>query len=420
MYTLDFQDETGTSTIEFNLCEETARRCPDMVGDHANIINSVGTCNHLSRVIMEGEQKPGTLSLISETNPGLGVVMNYEGGNMCNETSHFSLQVQINCNANLDKTTYALDKESLKNPCDPRVIMNSPHACPVLSTGPLSQFLKDYAYWIGVPMILIGGYLAFVGGRFPGTTLFIFSTLAIALTQLFLMFLFVLPKFSPVWTVPVIFFVNLGMGLGMGYGAAKWPKTGVMIMGFSLGSLLGFLIYWSFLSASVTTTMAKSLTILGVALFTAVIYLVLFDFMVIITSAVFGAYILIRVSSSFCLNIYLQGVTMYTGGYVDEFTVILATSNGDLSELKWAMYLYWILMVLMAMGSIWAQLKDRREHLEAYAYKFHANTQFETYRSMRERITRFSGNSQNQGYSSADNSHGDEDEASHLNHNKHH
>jgi len=34
---------------------------------------------------------------------------------MCNETSRYSLSVQINCNPNLDKTTYAFDKESLKD-----------------------------------------------------------------------------------------------------------------------------------------------------------------------------------------------------------------------------------------------------------------------------------------------------------------
>ena len=93
MYELDFQDETGVNTVQFNICGETARRCPDLMVDHANIVNGVNTCNHLSRVEMSGEQKPGSLSLISETNPRLGVIMNYEGGNMCNETAHYSLQV---------------------------------------------------------------------------------------------------------------------------------------------------------------------------------------------------------------------------------------------------------------------------------------------------------------------------------------
>ena len=191
--------------------------------------------------------------------------------------------------------------------------MNSPHACPVLSSGPLARFLEEGGYYIGIPMLAIGGYLCFVGGRFPGTTLFIFSTLAVSLIELFMLFIFVLPNFSPVWTVPIVGIVCLGMGLGMGYGAAKWPKIGVMIMGFSLGSLLGFLVYWAFMESSVSSTTAKIITVFGVALVTALMYIVMFDYMVIMTSAIFGAYILIR------------GLTMYIGGYINEFTVVLAT-----------------------------------------------------------------------------------------------
>ena len=247
-------------------------------------------------MLKDNEQKPGALSLISENNPALGVVMKYDDGNTCTETEKYSLTVQINCNPHIQKTTYALDKETLKNPCALKVIMNSPYACPVVSLGPLSSFIKDYAYWIGAPLILIGGYLIIFGGQFPGVTLAIFSTLSVALIQLFAIFVAVMPSWSPVWTVPVVGVVCLGMGLGMGYGAAKWPRIGVVIMGLSLGSLLGFLIFWAFLSSAVNTTTARIITVVGVALVTAILYFLLFDQMVIITSAIFGAYILIRVS----------------------------------------------------------------------------------------------------------------------------
>lgn len=222
--------------------------------------------------------------------------MSYEGGNMCNETSKYSLQVQINCNANLQKTTYALDKDSLNSPCDPRIIMNSPHACPVFTAGPLETIIIDYAVWLAIPLILIGGYLAFVGGRFTAVTLFIFSSLFITMGLMFSIFLFLLPSATPMFAVPIIFVICLGMGLGMGYGAAKWPKVGVVIMGFSLGCLLGFLIYHSFLEKTVGTNLAMLITIFGVAVLAAILYITLFDFMVIITSAIFGSYFLIRVS----------------------------------------------------------------------------------------------------------------------------
>merc|ERR1712210_248193 len=198
---------------------------------------------------------------------------------MCDETTKYSLQVQINCNENLEKTTFALDKESLKNKCSPRVIVNSPHACPVLSLGPLGEILTNYNYWLGVSMIAIGGYLCFVGGQFPSVTLLLFTTLAVSIAQIFAIYILVLPSFMPTWSVPIIYFVNLGMGLGLGYGASKWPKIGIVIMGLSMGSLLGFLIYYAFMATSVSTATAKTVTVLGVALASALIYLFLFDHM---------------------------------------------------------------------------------------------------------------------------------------------
>lgn len=43
---------------------------------------------------------------------------------------------------------------------------------------------------------------------------------------------------------------------------------------------------------------------------------------------------------------------MYTGGYVNEFTVLMATNNGDLGDVEWTVYLFWILMGFLIIGSI--------------------------------------------------------------------
>ena len=73
---------------------------------------------------------------------------------------------------------------------------------------------------------------------------------------------------------------------------------------------------------------------------------------------------------------------------MDEFTVVLATQNGDIGEVRWTVYLYWALVVIAAGASIFLQYKDRKQHLEAYAYKFRSNT---SYKSMSDRILRSSG-----------------------------
>mmetsp|Transcript_37908 Transcript_37908/g.46177 ORF Transcript_37908/g.46177 Transcript_37908/m.46177 type:complete len:253 (-) Transcript_37908:214-972(-) len=251
--------------------------------------------------------------------------------------------------------------------------MNSPHACPVLTTGPLGTILEKYNYYIGIPMLAIGGYLCFVSGQFPGVTLLLFTTLAVSMAQLFALYIFVFPGFFPTWTIAVVFPVTLGMGIGLGYGASKWPRIGMVVMGLSMGSLLGFILYYAFMASSVNSTVAKLLTIGGVALATAIIYTLLFDHMIIVTSAVFGSYILVR------------AITMYTGGYVNEFEVILAASNGDLGLVRWTTFLFWALMIIVAIVSTKIQLASRTTALDAFQYKFRGGAPPASYDSIRER-----------------------------------
>lgn len=257
--------------------------------------------------------------------------------------------------------------------------MSSPHGCPVLSTGPLGVFIERFAYWIGIPMLLIGGYLMSTGGRFPRTTLAMFSAISVTNLLLFILYLYVLPSFAPVWTVWIVGIVCAGMGGGLGFGAAKWPRIGIMCMGASLGSLIGYGIYWLFLKQSLAdsgSTLLKQLIIFVVTLVTVLICLFLFDEAVIITSGIFGAYIFVR------------GISLYiSGSYINEFEIIMASSNGQLSEVGPLMYVYWLVMALLAFVSIRGQLRDRQLHLEAYAYKGNIAASLTSYRSMREKFT---------------------------------
>lgn len=284
---------------------------------------------------------------------------------MCNDTAHFQLIVQINCNPNIEKTTYALDKESLKTPCDPKVIMNSPHGCPVLTTGPLGIVIVRFAWWIGAPLIIMGMYLLTVGGRYPKTTLALFTTLAASLTSIFVLFSAVFPANSPAWSVLVVGIVTFCMGGGLGFGAAKWPRIGIVCMGLSLGGLIGYCVYWLFLEshlANKDSLLLQWAVVAVTGLTCAIICIFLFDFAVIITSAIFGAYALIR------------GVSMYAGGFINEFELVMATNNGEIGELTTMMYIYIGLIILIAICGMRGQIKDRAHHLEMYSYKGHFNT----------------------------------------------
>lgn len=109
---------------------------------------------------------------------------------------------------------------------------------------------------------------------------------------------------------------------------------------------------------------------------------------------------------------------MYAGGFVNEFEIIMATNNGEISELSGMMWVYIALIVLIAWAGMRGQIKDRAHHLEMYSYKGHFNTQYTDYKTMR---AKYSGrNAGGHAYGSfRDDSHaeysGDDNEESRLN-----
>lgn len=122
--------------------------------------------------------------------------------------------------------------------------MNSPFACPIMTFGPLGQFIRLAKYYLGAPMIILGGYFVSFGGRFPTTSFFLFTTIAVSNYLLFGLYMFVLPsEYLPMWSIAIFAPVCYMMGAGLGYGAAKWPKIGITVIGFTIGAIFGFLCF---------------------------------------------------------------------------------------------------------------------------------------------------------------------------------
>jgi hypothetical protein len=138
-YIVQYNNGKGNISIAFNICEYAQRTCPDVVADYANIINENNTCNHISSKSLS---EVG-VNFIDSSRPDLGLKLNFTGGNMCNKTDKYVLEVQLNCDLNAgSRVSYELDTTSIKNPCSPKVIMSTSYACPVLSLGTLWHFFN--------------------------------------------------------------------------------------------------------------------------------------------------------------------------------------------------------------------------------------------------------------------------------------
>ena len=83
------------ASIEFNICEQASRKCPDQVSDNANlkVKDEDHKCIHLSEA-----EDPGTFALIDQDRPDLGVSLSYESGVKCTAKKNYGLKINIECN----------------------------------------------------------------------------------------------------------------------------------------------------------------------------------------------------------------------------------------------------------------------------------------------------------------------------------
>lgn len=290
---MQYNNGKGNVSINFNICDYTHRTCPDGYADYANMINENNTCNHLSSATLSEV----TVSLIDEEVPDLGLKLLYKGGNRCNATNFYQLEVQLNCDEYASKVSYVLDTSSVKDPCSPRVILTSAESCPKLTLGTLWTFFNKYYYIFGVTMILGGIFLMVFGGRLYQVTMFLAGQISVAAFIMIIMFASVYPTNSPMWVVWLTLIVSIGMGSGVGYAAQKWARIGVLLIGTWIGGLFGALMYSMLFNAfagnNPILTLWLSIAFCGVII--AVLSMIYFDHAVIFGSAIAGAYTFARV-----------------------------------------------------------------------------------------------------------------------------
>ena len=141
---MSYADRFGTNTIEFNICSNTTRTCPDEQLDYANLITANQTCFHMTSVLNEkhpDKQTPGTYSLLDKNIPSSGIQISYSGGSECTETQHYSLNLHVVCNKLHEQPSYTIETSSLADPCSPIVIMATKHGCPLVQQQSLDWFM---------------------------------------------------------------------------------------------------------------------------------------------------------------------------------------------------------------------------------------------------------------------------------------
>jgi hypothetical protein len=120
-----------------------------------------------------------------------------------------------------------------------------------------------------------------------------------------------MPSWSPIWTVWVSLCVTLGIGAGIGYGAQRWSRIGVLFIGGWVGAFVGMLLYNAviYIFSESNPLLGIWLSILFCATIFAVLSMIFFDQAVVVGSSIAGSYLFVR------------GFSLYAGGFPNEFVL---------------------------------------------------------------------------------------------------
>jgi hypothetical protein len=233
-------------TVLFNVCGMTSTGCGERGAAFSAVSrNANNTCQHLSGQGLTDQK----VFLQDELHPEYGILMKFKHGNKCTDKKNYGLELQVNCDALATEPKYEVDPVSLEvDECHPRVIMSSPAGCPSFSMPSLWRWSDQNNLFIGLLLILIGGFLIGFGPIYNKVSLVTIATVSIGSIVLVLFHALLLPHSTPQWLVWITLLMALGIGAGAGYGVYAWPKAGVVSIGIALGTIFGALIYVMFMS----------------------------------------------------------------------------------------------------------------------------------------------------------------------------
>jgi len=225
----------------------------------------------------------------------------------------------------------------------------------------LWRFFEKYNQPIAVVLIVLGIFLMLFGGRYYRATMFLCAELGVSSVLMVLLFAALLPAGAPEWAVWLALLMSLGLGFGFGLAAMRWSRVGVLVVGTVVGSFVGLACFNTFFykMSEGNALLGLWLTIMICATLVAGLSMLFFDNTIIIGSSLVGSYLLFR------------GISVFAGGYPNEFLIYQDYQNSKLRQMPASFMVYTAIMTLTAIVALVFQSRHRVGNEEAYSYRQH-------------------------------------------------
>ena len=321
------------------------------------MIKKDGTCDSITA--SEDAENEVAFKEMQEADGKTGVQLTFQGSDDKCDNGKYGLKVFITC----DKEMQSGEVRDLQfarttpNTCVQELTMTAKDGCPALDINEIFVFFSQYAAFYGAIMIIIGLFINFLGRKSIKPTVFLISFVACTFCLLLILYSLFMQHEREMWVNWLVLGLCTIAGLIFGIFMAYSLKYGLALLSGSAGALLAFTLCNTF---QLTQKPAIFYSIVVVfALLCIVITYKKSDQFMIFTTAMIGSYLFVR------------GISLYAGGFPNEFTIAQQIKSGALEHIPYWFYLY-LGGIVISMGvGIWYQSKEWKLEGPGYKHPYH-------------------------------------------------
>lgn len=243
-----------------------------------------------------------------------------------------ALAIDIICDANATSdfpaVSYVVPNPSdSRYPCVETVQITSKYGCPVTSINALWKFFYNYRMLFGGILIAFGLFICLFGRMLFKPVIFVLGLVAFVFLSMLFFYSVFFNANTKAYVGWIVLSVSAVVGILVGLLLAKFSKLGLAVLAGWGGACLG-LVLWSAFLYKTNSQIAFWCIIVFIALICAGLSFCIFEHLVIIATSFVGAYGLVR------------GISVYAGGYPNEFTIVQLIQNGLIDQINPIFYIY--------------------------------------------------------------------------------
>jgi len=334
--------------IFYNFCSETRVKAKDPPAQA--VFQSL---DETIRVKVAGEAKSLiNWTLLDAKNPNSGLKLDWSAGEECTndkgEKTNYKIHLELTCKSTMkpgDRVKFTNQADFKFQQCENTLKGESLYACPDNSLLNLYAFILQYYYLFGGALIILGVFLILFGQKLYEITIFVLAFVISGAFFLTLTFQFFVKDTSD----PAVKWVVLGicaiLGLIIAYFIIKLNKLFFILLGASLGYLLGNFLYIFILNFIPGNVNLVFFSTIGVCMvICAALAYFLSDFLLILSTSFIGSYSLV------------YGVSLYLEPLINIGLIFELAKNGAWDQVyklftpyQWSYFASMIVLIIFGL-----------------------------------------------------------------------